>query len=122
MERQRPLGVTLLASFFAMEGIINVVALYGYYAAGFPPFATAYYTVISVAGFAVAYGLYMGKSWGRYGTMAMAGWEIFIGLLGAYMALEIEPLSPVQAMTKVVVNAIVIFFLTRPEIAGYFRR
>lgn len=122
MDGQRPLGVTLLASFFAMESIINVVVLYGYYTGGFPLVATAYYTIISIAGFAVAYGLYVGQSWGRYGTMFLSGWEIFIGILGTYMALEIEPMSPFQALTKVVVNALVIYFLTRPEIAGYFKR
>jgi len=118
----RPLGVTLLASFFAMESIINVVALYGFYTGGFPLGATAYYTIMSVAGFAVAYGLYTGQSWGRYSTMILSGWEVVIGLLGTYMALEIEPMSPVQAMTKVLVNAIVIYFLTRPDIVGFFKR
>ncbi|MDP2900402.1 MAG: hypothetical protein Q8O47_05485 [Candidatus Bathyarchaeota archaeon] len=118
----RPLGVTLLASFFAMESVINAIALYGYYAGGFPLGVTLYYTIVSMAGFAAAYGLYVGQSWGRYGTMVLSGWEILIGLLGTYMALEIEPMSPVQAMTKVLVNAIVIYFLTRPEIVGYFKR
>ena len=122
MDRQRPLGVTLLASFFAMESILNVVVLYGYYTGGFPLFATAYYTILSIVGFTVAYGLYVGKIWGRYGTMVLSGWEIFIGILGTYMALEIEPMSPFQALTKVVVNALVIYFLTRPEIAGFFKK
>ena len=122
MYRHRPLGVILLASFFAMESIINVIILYGYYAGSFPLEAPLYYTVFSIVGFTLAFGLYKGQSWGRYGSMIMSGWEIFIGLLGTYMVLEIEPMSPIQAMTKVIVNAIVIYFLTRPEIVDYFKK
>lgn len=121
MDRHRPLGVTLLASFYMIESVINLISLYAYYAGGFPLEVTLYYTVISISGFALAYGLFIGQGWGRYGTMIMSGWEILIGLLGIYMTIEIEPMSPVQAMTKVIVNAIVIYFLTRPEIVSYFK-
>ncbi len=41
-----------------------------------------------------------------------------MGLLGTFVAsLDFEPTSPVQAVTKVIVYAIVIYFLTRPEIS-----
>ena len=118
----RPIGVTLLASFFAIQSLINVVVIYGYYSSGFPLAVTLYYTIMSIAGFVLAYGLYAGHRWGRYGTMFLSAWEIFIGLLGTYSALEIEPMSPVQAMTSVLVSAIVIYFLTRPEIKAYFEK
>lgn len=118
----RPFGVTLLASFFFITSIINVVVLYGFYVVGAPLYATIYYVIISVAGFAIAYGLWGGHSWGRIGMMALSGWEILIGFLELFITLDIEPASPVQAMTKILVYAIVIFFLTRQEISDYFKK
>ena len=38
------------------------------------------------------------------------------------MAFDLEPTSPIQATTKLIVYAIVIYFLTRPEIADYFMK
>jgi hypothetical protein len=119
---ERPFGVTLLASFFFVQSIINVVILYGYYTNGAPLYATLYYVIISVAGFAITYGLWGGSRWGRIGMMALSGWEILIGVLELFITLDIEPASPAQALTKVMVYAIVIYFLTRPEIADYFKK
>jgi hypothetical protein len=118
----RPFGVTLLASFFFIQSIINVIIVYGYYVEGAPLYATAYYVVTSIAGFAIAYGLWGGRSWGRLGMIVLSGWEIAIGFLELFITLDIEPASPVQAMTKVIVYAIVIYFLTRSEIADYFKK
>ena len=56
------------------------------------------------------------------GMMALSGWEIFIGFLELFITLDIEPASPFEALTKVFVYAIVIYFLTRPEISDYFRK
>ena len=72
----RPIGVTLLASFFALQSLVNVIILYGYYVTGFPSDTTLYFMVISVAGFVAAYGLFIGRRWGRYGMMILAGWEM----------------------------------------------
>ncbi len=118
----RPFGVTLLASFFFIQSVINVVIVFGYYAEAAPVYATVYYAVASVAGFIIAYGLWGGRRWGRLGMMALSGWEILIGFIDLFITLDIEPASPVQAMTKVIVYAIVIYFLTRPEIADYFKK
>jgi hypothetical protein len=118
----RPFGVTLLASFFFIQSVINVVILFGFYAGGAPLYATLYYVVTSVAGFAIAYGLWRGYRWGRIGMMVLSGWEILIGFLELFITLDIEPASPVEALTKIFVYAIVIYFLTRPEISDYFRR
>ena len=119
---ERPFGVTLLSSFFFIQSVINVVIVFGYYTVGAPLYATVYYVVTSIAGFAIAYGLWGGHRWGRLGMMALSGWEILIGFIDLFITLDIEPASPVQAMTKVIVYAIVIYFLTRPEIADYFKR
>ncbi len=116
----RPIGVTLLASFFALQSLVNVIILYGYYVTGYPLDTTLYFMVISVAGFVAAYGLFSGRRWGRYGMMLLAGWEMLLGILGTFMAFDLEPTSPIQATTKLIVYAIVIYFLTRPEIADYF--
>ena len=119
---ERPFGVTLLASFFFVQSIINVVVVYSYYITGASMFPVAYYTVDSVAGFALAYGLWKGFMWGKIGTMILSGVEILMGVLGTFVALDIEPSSPIQAVTKLMVYAIVIYFLTRPEISDYFKK
>jgi hypothetical protein len=118
----RPFGVTLLASFFFIQSIINVVLIYGFYAKEAPLYAIVYYVVTSIAGFAIAFGLWGGHNWGKIGMLALSGWEILIGFLELFITLDIEATSPVQAMTKVLVYAIVIYFLTRPEISDYFKK
>jgi hypothetical protein len=117
---ERPFGVTLLASFFFVESLINLFIVAGLYIEGSMMLA-AYYAVTSVAGIVFAFGLWRGTKWGRIGTMILAGWEIIIGLLGLFMAIDIEPTSPIQALTKTTVYGIVIYFLTRPEITEYFK-
>jgi hypothetical protein len=119
---ERPFGVTLFASYFFVQSIINVVAFYSYYVEGASLFVVAYYVVSSAVGFVLAYGLWCGYKWGKLGTIILSGWEILIGLLGTVVALEIEPTSPIQAVTKTMVYAIVIYFLTRPGMSEYFRR
>jgi hypothetical protein len=118
----RPFGVTLLASFFFVQSILNVFIVYSYYVLGAPAFPIVFYTLDSVAGFALSYGLWKGLMWGKIGTMILSGLEILVGVLGTYLAIGIEPSSPTQALTKLVVYAIVIYFLTRPEIGDYFKK
>ena len=45
-----------------------------------------------------------------------------MGLLGLVVSLDFEATSPVETVTKVIVYAIVIHFLTRPEISEYLRK
>lgn len=118
---ERPFGVTLLASFFFVQSIVNVLMVISYYAEGASLFSVVYYVVTSTVGLALSYGLWKGLGWGKIGTMILSGWEVLIGLLGTFVTLDIEPASPMQAMTKIVVYAIVIYFLTRPEISDYFK-
>ena len=119
---ERPFGVTLLASFFFIQSVINFVIAYGYYASGAPILPLAYYSATSGVGFVLAYGLWVGNRWGRIGTMLLSGLQILVGLLGVVVSLNIEITSPIQAVTKVIVYAIVIHFLMRPEILEYFKK
>jgi hypothetical protein len=118
---ERPFGVTLLASFFFAQSIINVVIAYGYYASSVPFLPTVYLFLTSGAGFVLAYGLWIGNKWGRIGTILLSGLQIMVGLLGV-VSLDIETTSPFQAVTKVIVYVIVIYFLMRPEISEYFKK
>ncbi len=119
---ERPFGVTLLASFFFVQSVINLLVTYSYYVGGAPSFPVAYYGVDAVAGLALSYGLWKGHMWGKIGTMILSGVEILVGVLGTYIAIDIEPASPFQAITKLAVYAIVIYFLTRPEIGEWFKK
>jgi len=118
---ERPFGVTLLASFFFVQSIINVIIAFNYYASSASILPTVYF-LTSGAGFVLAYGLWVGYKWGRIGTMLLSGSQIILGLLGLVVSLDFEATSPVQAVTKVIVYAIVIHFLTRPEISEYFKK
>lgn len=118
----RPFGVTLLASFFFVQSVINLLVAYSYFIGAVPAFPLMYYTVDSIAGLVLSYGLWKGHMWGKIGTMILSGVEILIGVLGTYIAIDIEPASPFQAITKLVVYAIVIYFLTRPEIGEWFKK
>jgi hypothetical protein len=119
---ERPFGVTLLASFFFVQSVINVVIAYNNYASSASLIPMAYYSLTSGAGLVLAYGLWVGNKWGRIGTMLLSGLQIIVGLLGLVVSLDFEATSPVEAVTKVIVYAIVIHFLTRPEISEYFKK
>jgi len=119
---ERPFGVTLLASFLFVQSAINLLITYGYYMLGAPTFSFVYYAVVSIAGLALSYGLWKGHMWGKIGTLLLAGVEILVGVLGTYVAIDLEPSSPFQAITKLMVYAIVIYFLTRPEISEWFKK
>ena len=118
---ERPFGVTLLASFFLITSVINIVIVFGYYVVGGPLFTTGYYVVASIVGFAIAYGLWGGHTWGRLCMMVWSGWEILLGFLDLFITVDIEPLDRSQALLQIIVYAVVIYFLTRPEIADYFK-
>ncbi len=119
---ERPFAVTLLASFFFIQSVINLFLTYGFYIAGTSTFGLGYYAVDSITGLIFAYGMWKGFQWGRIGTMALSGVEILIGVLGTVVSLDFEASEPVQALTKVVVYALVIYFLTRPEIKEWFNK
>ena len=119
---ERPFGVTLLASFFFVQSVINVIIAYNNYASSASLIPMAYYSLTSGAGFVLAYGLWVGNKWGRIGTILLSGLQMFVGLLGLVVSLDFEATSPVEAVTKVIVYAIVIHFLTRPEISEYFKK
>jgi len=119
---ERPFGVTLLASFFFIQSIINVIIAYSNYASSVSLLPMAYYILTSGAGFVLAYGLWVGNKWGRIGTILLSGLQIMVGLLGVVISLDFEATTPLQAVTKVIVYAIVIHFLTRPEISEYFKK
>ncbi len=119
---ERPFGITLLASFFFIQSVINLFLTYGFYITGASILGVGYYFIDSVAGLVFAYGMWKGLTWGRIGTMALSGVEIVIGLLGTILSLDFEASDPVQALTKVVVYALVIYFLTRPEIKEWFNK
>ena len=118
----RPFGVSLLALYLTTQSLINIIVLYGYYSAGFPLFTFVYYTATSITGFLLAYGMFKGEPWGRYGTMLFSGFEILVGLVSLYASLNFAPMSPTEAVTSIMVNAILIYYMTRPEVVGFFKK
>ncbi len=113
----RPFGVTILAAFIVIQGIVNVsfVVSSGTLGPG-----QEYFIATSAAGFVVAYGLMTGSMWGRYGMLVLAGLDIALGLLGAFASLDTIA-SPFEGFASVLANLIVIYYLMRPEVVAYFK-
>ena len=113
----RPLGVTILAAFFIVQGVVNIAVSA---ASGSIGPGQAYFVLTSAIGFAATYGMLRGSMWGRYTAMVLAGIGLAFGLLGTFSALDASS-NPFEGFAGVLANLIVIYYLTRPEVEAYFR-
>jgi len=114
----RPFGVTILAGFVTVQGIVNLAAVVS--SGAFGP-GQGYFVATSAAGFIVAYGLMKGRTWGRYGMLVLAGLDVALGLIGTFASLDTAA-SPFEGFASVIANLIVIYYLMRPEVTAYFSR
>ena len=82
----------------------------------FPLNSMIYFKVNSIVGIIGAIGLVKGIPWGG-SRLVLSGFEILIGI---FVFIEFALVSPTFALTTVIVNLVVIFYLTRPEVLEYF--
>jgi hypothetical protein len=115
MQRNRPLGVTIIAILAIIGGISSVlggltvlaiVPILGIILGGI-------LIVIGLAYFAVAYGLLKGLRWAWVFTLIVSVIGIIVGL-GSIVV------GNVGSLFHVIVNAIVIYYLYRPNVKAYF--
>ncbi len=121
----RPLGVTILAVLGVIGGVA-FLALAAFFAALAPMFAgemeasmpflsllfalgSIVFVVIGIVQIVISYGLWKGASW---------AWWIYIILLA--LGIVSSLLSLPQGVIGIVINGILIYYLTRPHVKEYF--
>ena len=115
MQRNRPLGVTIIAILAVLGGIGSLLS--GFTVLVLLPILGlvlgGILIIIGLAYFAVAYGLWKGLSW---------GWSItlIISVIGIIVGLGSIIVGNVGAIFHVIVNIIVIYYLYRPNVRAYF--
>jgi hypothetical protein len=115
MQRNRPLGVTIIAILAVLGGIgsflsgltvLAIIPILGIIFGGI-------LIIIGLAYFAVAYGLWKGLRWAWILTLIVSVIGIIVGL-GSIVV------GNVGSLFHVIVNAIVIYYLYRPNVKAYF--
>jgi lysylphosphatidylglycerol synthetase-like protein (DUF2156 family) len=115
MQRNRPLGVTIIAILAVLGGIgsflsgltvLTIIPILGIIFGGI-------LIIIGLAYFAVAYGLWKGLRWAWILTLIVSVIGIIVGL-GSIVV------GNVGSLFHVIVNAIVIYYLYRPNVKAYF--
>jgi hypothetical protein len=113
MQKNRPFGVTIIAILAILGGIGSLIG--GIAIVGIIPFLGAILIIIGLAYFGVAYGLWQGLAWAWIVTLIVTV-IAFISGLGSIIV------GNVGAVIPVIINAIIIYYLFRPNVKAYFGR
>ncbi len=115
MQRNRPLGVTIIAilaviggigSFFSGMAVIVLIPVIGIIFGGI-------FVIIGLSYFVVAYGLWKGLNWAWIITL-------IVSVIGIVVGLGSLVVGNIGAIFHIIVNAIVIYYLYRPNVKAYF--
>ena len=99
MENARPLGVTILA-------ILTVISAIGF-------LISVILIPLGIAFLVMAYGLWKGKGWAWTITLVLSFIGIALGLASIVS-------GSIVAILSVVINAIIIYYLYRPNVKAFF--
>jgi len=120
----RPLGVTILAVLEAISGVYSLIvgpfetaiilpiALLGVPPETYGMIARAMGAMLIIVGLAsllLAWGLWMGKEWARMAAMIIAILSIIVALASTHFI-------------EVVVEGIIVYYLTRPDVKKFFTK
>ena len=126
MQKHRPTGVTIIA---ALEILLGLVSLSGgllvLLAAGFAGFvgltfiaalalvASAVLLILGLVALGVGVGMWMGRGW---------AWTLGIvfSIIGALTALFTLLLGSSGSVVGLLINLLILYYLTRPEVKGFF--
>lgn len=115
MQKNRPLGVTIIAILAVIGGIGSLLS--GFAVMAIVPFVGivlgGILIVIGLAYFAVAYGLWKGLNWAWTITLIVSAIGIIVGI-GSIIV------GNTGAIFHVIINGIVIYYLYRPNVKAYF--
>ena len=123
---QRPTGVTILAILEALLGLLSLgggaLALIGatYIGSNLPSGVPEFFSgmvgvmggiliIIGLLNFILSYGFWTGK-----------GWSWTIGIIVTGLGLVINIVSLPNSIISLIINAIIIYYLTRPYVKQYF--
>jgi len=101
MQSPRPLGVTILAILTVISGIGFLVSVI--------------LVPLGIAMLVVAYGLWKGKRWAWTITLVLS----FIGIA---LGLASIATGNIVSIWPVIINAIVVYYLYRPNVKAFFGR
>jgi hypothetical protein len=111
MQNNRPFGVTIIAILAILGGIGSLVG--GITLVAIIPVLGAALIIIGLAYFGVAYGLWQGLKWAWIITLIVTV-IAFISGVGSIIV------GNVGAVIPVIINAIIIYYLYRPNVKAYF--
>jgi lysylphosphatidylglycerol synthetase-like protein (DUF2156 family) len=115
MHKNRPLGVTIIAILAVIGGIgslssglvvLTLIPVLGIIIGGI-------LIIIGLAYFAVAYGLWKGLKWAWIITL-------IVSVIGIVVGLGSLAVRDTASIFHIIVNAIVIYYLYRPNVKSYF--
>ena len=111
MQRNRPLGVTIIAILVVIGGIGSLLG--GLAVIMLIPLLGIILVIIGLACFAVAYGLWKGLNW---------AWSItlIVSVIGIVVGLGSLVVGNIGSLFQVIINAIVIYYLYKPNVKAYF--
>ena len=108
-QKQRPLGVTIIAILMIISGIalLSTWAILLVVGIGVVPI------VLGIASFVMAYGLWKGKGWAWTITLILS----VISIISAIVSIAYGGSG---AIINIIINAIIIYYLYRPNVKAYF--
>ena len=120
--KERPTGIVLLAGLEFISGILNLgITFYLLTLTYFPGNSILYFSVFGVVTLILAYGLWIGKKWARTTTFILSIVGILFWLSNLLGILTISPSSDLTSIINIVLNVVIIYYLTRPHIKDYFK-
>lgn len=108
----RPFGVTLIAALLALDGILAIIQSF---ALLFSPVAFILTLVFGLALLYLAYAMWKLQPWAWLATLILEGLNAFFALLAV-----ISAPGAVGAWISLIIAAVIIFYLTRPEVRDAF--
>jgi Predicted membrane protein (DUF2127) len=117
MYKQRPIGVTIIALLAILGGIAFLVSGLGTLVLipliGI--FLGSGLFILGLAYFLMAYGLWKGKGWAWTLTLILSGIGIIVGI-GSIVV------GNIGSIFHTIINAIIIYYLYRPNVKAFFNR
>jgi hypothetical protein len=117
MYKQRPIGVTIIALLAILGGIAFLVSGLGTLVLipliGI--FLGSGLLILGLAYFLMAYGLWKGKGWAWTLTLILSGIGIIVGI-GSIVV------GNIGSIFHIIINAIIIYYLYRPNVKAFFNR
>jgi uncharacterized membrane protein (DUF2068 family) len=116
MYKQRPIGVTIIALLAILGGIAFLASGFGTL---FIPLAGIFIGsglfILGLAYLLMAYGLWKGKGWAWTLTLILSGIGIIVGI-GSIVV------GNLGSIFHIIINAIIIYYLYRPNVQAFFNK